>query len=78
MFKAGEVKLAEGDTVRITGNGWDVTGKHRVDNGRIDTMRGFTPGGDIVLSNGWVLGKDFAHIKHGLVHDQPRQPEQDG
>ena len=21
----------------------------------------------MVLANGWVLGKDFAHIKHGLV-----------
>ena len=30
-------------------------------------MRGFTPEGDIVLSNGWVLPKDFAHLKHGLV-----------
>jgi conjugative relaxase-like TrwC/TraI family protein len=67
VFRAGEVKLAVGDTVRITQNGRDVTGKHRVDNGRIDTIRGFTPGGDMVLSNGWVLGKDFAHIKHGLV-----------
>jgi conjugative relaxase-like TrwC/TraI family protein len=70
-YRAGEVNLAEGDTVRITGNGRDVTGKHRVDNGRIDTIRGFTPGGDMVLSNGWVIGKDFAHIKHGLVQTSP-------
>ena len=47
------------------------TGKHRIDNGRIDTIAGFTPGGDIVLSNGWVLGKDFAHLKHGLVQTSP-------
>lgn len=67
VYHLGEVRLAEGDTVRITSNGRDTTGKHRVDNGRIDTIRGFTSGGDLVLSNGWVLGKDFAHIKHGLV-----------
>ena len=24
-----------------------------------------------MLSNGWVLGKDFAHIKHGLVPTSP-------
>jgi conjugative relaxase-like TrwC/TraI family protein len=71
VYQAGEVKLAEGDTIRVTTNGRDLTGKHRVDNGRIDTVRGFTPGGDLVLSNGWVLGKDFAHVKHGLVQTSP-------
>lgn len=67
VFRAGEVRFAEGDTVRITNNGRDVTGKHRVDNGQIHTIRGFTRAGGIVLSNGWELGKDFAHVKHGLV-----------
>ena len=27
-----------GDTVRVTSNGRDVTGKHRIDNGRIDAI----------------------------------------
>jgi conjugative relaxase-like TrwC/TraI family protein len=67
VYRSGEVNLAEGDTIRITANGRDVTGQHRVDNGRIDTIQGFTPDGGIVLPNGWVLGKDFAHFKHGLV-----------
>ena len=57
--------------MRITANGRDVTGKHRVDNGRIDAIRGFTPGGGMVLSNGWVLPKDFGHLKHGLVQTSP-------
>jgi hypothetical protein len=55
----------------ITGNGWDVTKKHRVDNGRIDVIKAFTPGGDIVLANGWVVGIGFGHIKHGLVQTSP-------
>ena len=42
-----------------------------IDNGRIDAIKAFTPEGDIVLSNGWVVGKDFAHIKHGLVQTSP-------
>ena len=67
VYRAGEVGFAVGDTIRVTANGRDVTGKHRLDNGRIDTIRGFTAGGDIVLSNGWVMGKTFSHIKHGLV-----------
>ena len=71
VFGESTVNFAVGDTVRITGNGWDVTKKHRVDNGRIDVIKAFTPGGDIVLSNGWVVGKDFGHIKHGLVQTSP-------
>ena len=71
VFGESTVHFAVGDTVRITGNGWDVTKKHRVDNGRIDEIKGFTRGGDIVLSNGWVVGKDFGHIKNGLVQTSP-------
>lgn len=67
VFKPGEVKFAVGDTLRITNNGRDVTGDHRVDNGRIDTIAGFTREGGIRLSNGWELDKSFAHWKHGLV-----------
>ena len=77
VFRAGEVTLAVGDTIRITNNGRDVTGKHRVDNGRIDTIAGFTSGGDIRLSNGWVIGKDFAPSEARPGQHQPCQPEQD-
>jgi hypothetical protein len=77
VFKAGELKLAKGDKIRITNNGRDVTGKHRVDNGRIDTVAGFTRSGEIRLANGWVIGKDFAHIKHGLVSTSPAAQSKD-
>lgn len=63
--------LAEGDTVRVTANGRDVTGKHRVDNGRIDTIRGFTAEGNPILSNGWEISKDFGFLRHGLVSTSP-------
>jgi hypothetical protein len=71
VFGESTVHFAVGDTVRITGNGWDVTRKHRVDNGRIDEIKGFTPKGDMVLSNGWVVSKDFGHLKNGLVQTSP-------
>ncbi len=71
VYSEGQAHFAVGDTVRITGNGWDVSKKHRIDNGRIDEIKAFTPKGEIVLSNGWVIGKDFAHIKHGLVQTSP-------
>jgi hypothetical protein len=67
VYAEQEVKLARGDTVRITANGWDASGKHRIDNGRLDEIAGFSPSGEPVLANGWVLRKDFGHIKHGLV-----------
>jgi len=66
-FEERPISFAVGDTVRITSNGWDVTGKHRVDNGRIDTIKSFTKDGGIVLSNGWELDPSFGHVKHGLV-----------
>ena len=70
-FRQEEVKFAIGDKVRITNNGRDVTGKHRVDNGRIDTIKKFTKDGGIMFDNGWVIGKDFAHFRHGLVQTSP-------
>ena len=30
-------------------------------------MKGFTAGGNIILTNGWVVGKDFGHLTHGYV-----------
>lgn len=71
VFEEKTVSLAVGDAVRFTGNGFDVTKKHRLDNGRIDSIRGFTPKGELVLSNGWVVAKEFGHWKHGLVQTSP-------
>jgi AAA domain len=71
VFRETEVKFAVGDKVRITNNGRDVTGKHRLDNGTVLTVKKFTKDGDTMLSNGWVIGKDFAHFKHGLVETSP-------
>jgi conjugative relaxase-like TrwC/TraI family protein len=71
VYAEKTVMLAKGDTVRITNNGWDATGEHRIDNGRLDEIAGFTPEGNPILSNGWEIAKDFGHIKHGLVSTSP-------
>jgi hypothetical protein len=76
VFKSSEVKFGVGDVIRITNNGRDVTGKHRVDNGRIDRIAGFTKSG-IRLSNGWELDKSFAHWRHGLVSTSPAAQSKD-
>ena len=67
VFAETDVKFAVGDTIRLTSGGKDATGKHRLDNGRIDTISGFTRGGGLRLSNGWELSPSFAHYQHGLV-----------
>ena len=77
VYRPGEMALAAGDVIRITANGRDVTGKHRVDNGRIDTVAGFTRSGDIKLASGWTIGKEFAHLKHGLVSTSPAAQSKD-
>ena len=78
VFGEETVNFAVGDTVRITGNGWDVSKKHRVDNGRIDEISGFTRKGDMVLSNGWVVGKDFGASQTRAGADQPGDAKQNG
>ncbi len=67
VFREYQTGFAVGDKLRITNNGWDVSRKHRIDNGQMHTVAGFTEDGGIRLANGWVVGKDFAHFKHGLV-----------
>jgi conjugative relaxase-like TrwC/TraI family protein len=65
VFHPGRIELARGDTIRITHNGTTADGQHRLNNGAMFTVRDFTKGGDICLSNGWTIGKDFGHISHG-------------
>ena len=67
VYAPGEIRLAAGDAVRITANGKSKDGKHKLNNGAMYRVDGFTPGGDIRLSNGWVLDKGFGHLGYGYV-----------
>ena len=67
VYTPQKLSLAAGDVVRITANGKDKTGAHKLNNGSIYRVKGFTKDDEPVLSNGWVLKKDFAHITHGYV-----------
>ncbi|HZZ82023.1 MAG TPA: MobF family relaxase [Gemmataceae bacterium] len=64
VYKPVEMKLAAGDTVRMTGNGWDVTGSHRLNNGAVYGVAAVTDAG-VTLDNGWMI--DTPHLQHGLV-----------
>jgi conjugative relaxase-like TrwC/TraI family protein len=65
VYTESVVRLAAGDTIRITANGRDKTGRHRLDNGSVYKVAGFSKAGGIVLSNGWELTGDFGHMAHG-------------
>ena len=51
----------------MTANGRTADGRHRLNNGALYTVKGFTPAGDVVVDNGWVIGRDFGHVAHGYV-----------
>jgi conjugative relaxase-like TrwC/TraI family protein len=65
-YRAGALRVAAGDRLRVTLNGTSKDG-HRLNNGDILTIQGFTPAGDIVDQRGWVIARDFGHLAHGYV-----------
>ena len=66
-YRPVQLALAAGDRVRVTAGGKTKDGKHRLANGALMTVRGFTSGGDIVVDHGWVIGKEFGHLTHGYA-----------
>jgi conjugative relaxase-like TrwC/TraI family protein len=74
VFEPGEVAFAKGDKLRLTygGQARETKGllgktKNKVNNGQMYEVEGFTRDGDIRLSNGYVLAKDYGGITHGYV-----------
>jgi ATP-dependent exoDNAse (exonuclease V) alpha subunit len=75
VYEAEKLTLAVGDKIRISQNGF-TRDKKRLSNGSVYEVKGFTKGGtpgdpfsdgNIILSNGKVLNKDFGHVTHGYV-----------
>ena len=67
VYTRSSIKVAAGDVVRVTANGWDKSKRHKLNNGAQYTVSGFTKEGNIALTNGWILSKDFGHLTHGYV-----------
>jgi ATP-dependent exoDNAse (exonuclease V) alpha subunit len=67
VFRKDSIQLAKGDLVRITANGKSKDGRHRLNNGAVYTCAGFTREGDIALSNGWVMDKEFGTFNFAYV-----------
>jgi conjugative relaxase-like TrwC/TraI family protein len=67
VYRPMPLALAVGDRVRITAGGKTKDGKHRLTNGSLFTVEGFTRRGDIIVDDGWVIDRDFGHLTHGYV-----------
>ncbi len=66
VYRPVELTMAVGDRVRVTANGRDKSGKHRLNNGDLLTVAGFTPSGDIIDQRGWVIpAVSGAHLALG-------------
>lgn len=66
LYEAKELAIAKGDKIRITDNGKTEEGKHLF-NGTSFRVDGFDRMGNIKLSNGSVISKDFRHFALGYV-----------
>ncbi|AMV40245.1 MobF family relaxase [Planctomyces sp. SH-PL62] len=67
VYRPETIHLAKGDLIRFTANGRSLDGKHKLTNGSSYRVAGFTEGGNIRLENGWVVGKEEGHFRHGYV-----------
>ncbi|MCB2078434.1 MAG: relaxase domain-containing protein [Novosphingobium sp.] len=67
VYRARPLSVATGERIRVTAGGKTKDGKHRLSNGALFTVEGFTPQGDIIVNDGWVIGRDFGHLTHGYV-----------
>ena len=65
VYRPVDLELAAGDRIRITAGGKTKDGKHRLSNGSLLTVEGFTKRGDIIVEKGWVIDRDFGHLTHG-------------
>lgn len=66
VYERVVANFAVGDRIRITQNGKDAHGV-ALNNGDIQTVAGFTEGGDIHLADGRVVSDKYAHFSHGYV-----------
>jgi hypothetical protein len=64
VYQKENIQLAQGDVVRVTGNGKTVEGNN-MNNGQSHRIKGFTQEGHIQLENGETLSKDYRNFTLG-------------
>lgn len=61
------MRIAVGETLRASGGGRTMDGRHRLNTGAVYRVQGFTPEGNVRLDNGWIVARDFARWQYGYV-----------
>lgn len=67
LYRPKELRIASGDTVRCTLNGWSEGKRHRLVNGARYQVAGFAPDGGLQLTNGHTIPAGYGHLDHGYV-----------
>ena len=67
IYRENKLRFAVGDKIRFSLGGTSKDGKGRISNGRLDEIKSFDRQGNIVLKNGWVVSKNYAHFDLGYV-----------
>ena len=67
VFRQATLQVSVGDNLRITAGGLTDDKRHRLNNGAVYALKQFTPEGNLVLDNGWVVSKNFGHLDYGYV-----------
>jgi len=67
VYRPVMLPLAAGDRIRITAGGKTKDGKHRLANGDLLKIEGFTKSGDLVVDHGWIIDRNFGHLTPGYV-----------
>lgn len=67
VYRPEKLSLAIGDRVRLTAGGKTKDGKHRLNNGALYSVKGFSKSGDLIVDGDWVIAKDFGHLAYGYV-----------
>lgn len=65
VYQPEKVDFSVGETIRITQNGFTQDKQHRLNNGAMYQIKGFTDAGDIQLQNDWIVDRDYGHLNHG-------------
>lgn len=65
-FSPERVTIGVGERIRITRNGTSKDG-HRLNNGTLVTVTGFTDEGDLITDRGWVIDRAFGTWDFGYV-----------
>lgn len=65
LYHPSKLSLSPGDVVRITKGGETLDGNHELRTGATYAVKGFDWQGNVILSNGWTVAKDFGFLSHG-------------